>query len=213
MEPKKDIPVDSELYVNAATLDLLRRQIEADVRRGFFRRVASPLAIIGVAAILFSVFLWIPTSVVKFIQDNSRMVEEELRISIEAYLTDRDQGQMLIRDAISEVVRTDEKVRETLMNAARSYLEDPEKGELIIREVAEGAAKSHIQTAVTAFFESASGQKALDGKVEEPVRAYMETESWLNQLGSLVGEYMKSDKLRLIIAESVDKSLKSIEDP
>lgn len=71
MDDKEPLRVDSELYVNQATLELLRRQIESEVKGGFFRWIGLPIGGAGVVAILLTVFVWIPDKIEKMAKEQS----------------------------------------------------------------------------------------------------------------------------------------------
>ena len=75
MDDKERVRVESELYVNQATLELLRRRIESEVKGSFFRWIGLPIGGAGILAILLTVFLWIPDKISTIIENNPTVQE------------------------------------------------------------------------------------------------------------------------------------------
>ena len=161
MGDQERIKVDSELYVNEATLELLRRRIESEVKVSFFRSIGLPVGGAGVAAIAFALFFWIPQKVQTFVENDPsvqaalqqsaegyltskeglefvrRQIEETARKQVEAevgaYFTD-EMGETLVRTQLEALVQTDPVIRKSLQQSAQGYLSDPETGQQLIIE-------------------------------------------------------------------------------
>lgn len=147
--------VDSELYVNPATLELLRRRIESEVKSGFFRSVGLPVGGAGVLAILFALFVWIPDKIATFIEKDPN-VQEKLKSSAVAYLNDPEKGQKFVRTQVEAFLP--------------AYLQDPKGGQEIIRQHIEKTGQKHVETATASFFKE-SGPKLIRELVDKHLKS------------------------------------------
>ena len=82
-----NLKIDKDTYVNEATLELLQRRIEANVRSSFLKTVTLPIGGGGILAILVAVFLWVPQKVESFLKDPSvkEMVDGNIQGQIDNY--------------------------------------------------------------------------------------------------------------------------------
>lgn len=186
MGDQERIKVDSELYVNEATLELLRRRIESEVKVNFFRSIGLPIGGAGVAAIAFALFFWIPQKVQTFVENDPSVqaalqqsaqgyltskegqefvrgrIEETARKQVEAevgaYFTD-EMGETLVRTQLEALVQKDPVIRKTLQQSAQGYLSDPEAGQQLIREL------------VGSYFAQERGQKLVGELVTQNLRS------------------------------------------
>jgi hypothetical protein len=139
MDEKTNVSIDREFYVNEATLDYLRRRIEADVKVNFFRWIGLPVGGAGIIAIILTIFFWIPGKIETIIETNP-VIQKTLDKSATEYLNDPDKGQLFI----SNQLETD----------IERYFKDPQRGQKLIQEQIENTARTQIETTTAEFFES-----------------------------------------------------------
>ena len=115
MGDNEHIKIDDDLYVNEATVELLRRRIESDVKSDFLRWIGLPIGGAGLAAIALAFFVWIPESVQTFIE-NDTGIQEELQQTAKGYLSSKD-GQVFLRKQVRDT--TEEQVNTAVANYLR----------------------------------------------------------------------------------------------
>ena len=123
MDNKTEVRIDKELYVNEATVDYLRRCIEAEVKSNFFRWIGLPVGSAGIIVIVLTIFFWIPGKIDTIIATNP-IVKETLDQSAIAYLKS-ERGQQLIQQQIAVTARTQ----------IETYLTSPAVQDLIIKTI------------------------------------------------------------------------------
>jgi hypothetical protein len=162
MGDQERMRIDSELYVNEATLELLRRRIESEVKVSFFRSIGLPVGGAGVAAVAFALFFWIPQKVQTFVESDPS-VQAALQQSAQGYLTSKEGqefvrgqiedtarkqveaevveyftgegGQELVRAQVEAFVQKDPMIRKRLQQSAQRYLASKTVEQLIIETV------------------------------------------------------------------------------
>ena len=147
MGDQERIKVDSELYVNEATLELLRRRIESGVKANFLRSIGLPIGGAGAAAIVFALFFWIPEQIKpivegylaseggqKFVRGQiEKTARKQVEVEVGAYFTD-EMGETLVRTQLEALVQKDPVIRKTLQQSAQRYLTNPETGQQLLIE-------------------------------------------------------------------------------
>jgi hypothetical protein len=68
MASDQPVQVPPSLQVNEATLELLERRIEANVKASFFKSVGAPVGLAGIAAIAYTLFSWIPGHISSYLE-------------------------------------------------------------------------------------------------------------------------------------------------
>jgi cell fate (sporulation/competence/biofilm development) regulator YmcA (YheA/YmcA/DUF963 family) len=145
--------VDKDLFVNDATLELLSKRIEADVKKGFFKSIGAPIGGAGIIAILYVLFSWIPSQLGQMIESMPG-IRQTIQASVIDYLGDEDKGKKFILDQVdlnsekfvSKSVNdymSSEKMAHTLQNIidekTSAYYKSEESAKLV-----EQAIKSHM---------------------------------------------------------------------
>ena len=113
------VKIDEEFNVNPATVELLRRRIESEIKGSFFRWIGFPVGGAGVLAILLTIFGWIPGTISKVVEENRR-VQDVLISSTIDYMKHPQKGQEFISTQVAK-----------FMN---NYLQDPEGGQKLMRK-------------------------------------------------------------------------------
>ena len=94
---REDTPVVAdELYVNEATLEALRNEIEADVKRTLQKTVLLPLLAAGVVVILLGGLWYVPQQVTSLVREDPQ-VNQRFRAQVADYLGDEEGGGRVIR--------------------------------------------------------------------------------------------------------------------
>ncbi len=96
----EETKVEKDLFVNEATLELLSKRIEADVKKGFFRSIGAPIGGAGIAAILYVLFSWIPAQLGNMIE-NVPGIQHTIKVSVTDYLGNKEKGEKFIRDQVN----------------------------------------------------------------------------------------------------------------
>ena len=99
MNTNIEAKIDEVLYINEATLELLRRRIEADVKKGFFTSIGAPIGGAGIIAILYVLFSWIPAQLGTMIEDMPG-IQRTVQESAIDYLENEQKGQRFIRQQV-----------------------------------------------------------------------------------------------------------------
>lgn len=100
MKEESKTKVEKDLFVNEATLELLSKRIEADVKKGFFRSIGAPIGGAGILAILYVLFSWIPAQLGGMIE-NVPGIQRTIQVSVIDYLGNEEKGEKFIRDQVN----------------------------------------------------------------------------------------------------------------
>jgi hypothetical protein len=183
-----NLKIDQDTYVNEATLELLQRRIEADVRSGFLKTVTLPIGGGGILAILVAVFLWVPQKVESFLKDPSvqKMVDTNLQDQIDDYFSRAD-------------TKKDLEARIKEQTTAQ------------IKEEVTAQLPREVQQAVTAavrdYFAKEEGQAFVRQEVQEIVDLHLAKKETHDEIHKLVSDYMQTDG-RKILVEKVEEILR-----
>ena len=150
MNQDNRIKVEEELYVNEATLELLSKRIEGDVKRGFFKSIGAPIGGAGIIAVFYVLFSWIPTQVEKMIE-NLPGIRQNIQVSVIDYLSDKDKGQAFIREQV------DISSREFVQKAVTDRLAD----EKMTRHL-----NDLIDKQTTAYYQSEEARKLVENIIQ-----------------------------------------------
>ena len=187
-EADNHLKIDKDTYVNEATLELLQRRIEADVRTNFLKTVTLPIGGGGLVAIFVAVFLWVPQKVESFLKDPSvqQMVNGKVHSQIDDYFKREDTKQDMetrIREQTTAQIKEELKsqlpkeVEKAVKIAVRDYF-TMEEGATFVRQEVRKVVDSHLAQQETQDgirklvdeYMKTDGKKALVEKVEEILR-------------------------------------------
>lgn len=162
MSKEPEPTVDQDLYVNDATLELLRRRIEADVKRGFFTSIGAPVGGAGIIAILYVLFSWIPAQLDTMIQGMPH-IQRTVQDSVLDYLQDEKKGKTFLREQVNL------NAEKYVSRAVADHLASSEMAAVLKNEVAERT---------KAYYESEQGEQL----VQQLIKSHMASESVRQQI-------------------------------
>lgn len=96
----EEATVEKDLFVNEATLELLSKRIEADVKKSFFKWIGAPIGGTGIIAIIYVLFGWIPNQLGKIIEDVPG-IQNTIQVSVIDYLGNEEKGKKFIREQVN----------------------------------------------------------------------------------------------------------------
>ena len=165
-DEEERLAVDGGHYVNEATLELLRRRLEADVRRSFWSWVGLPVGGAGILGVLYVLFAAIPNVVGDFIAGDPS-IQSRMDQAVVEYLRDPDAGGELIRRQVEQ------SARPLVTRAVSGYLASGEGREVL---------QDGIDEAVTAYYDGDEGMQ----RVRALVREHMASDAVRGQIRSAV---------------------------
>ncbi len=166
MNDQQQVKVEEDLYVNDATVELLRRRIESDVKKGFFTSVGVPIGGAGIVAILYLLFSWIPAQLASILEEN-RQIQEYVESSVKSYLDDEDRGASFIRSEVN--------------NIAHKYIDQAVRAHVVSDET-RAIVKSVVTAQTKAYYESPDASEL----VESLVKQNMESDMVRSQINNAV---------------------------
>ena len=183
MAEENKTKVERDLFVNEATLELLSKRIEADVKKGFFKSIGAPIGGAGILAILYILFSWIPAQLGKMIE-NVPGIQRTIQISVVDYLGNEEKGKKFILDqvnlnsekfvskAVTDYMAGDEManvLQSMIVEHTSSYYKSEEGaklvGQLIKSHMASEAIRQQIRDAVETAMSPVLGN--LSREIEE----------------------------------------------
>ncbi len=118
----KDISIESNYYVNEATLELLRRRIESEALQNLVKTIGIPLGSLSVISLL-TLWLTIPKTIDSIISSN-QFVQSNLRQEVISYFGSK-QGQ----EALNKIVENN------VENNVDSFLESEDGKEFLVKAI------------------------------------------------------------------------------
>ena len=194
--------VDEKLYVNDATLEALRNEIESDVRRSLIRTVMVPLLAVGLLFILFGIFWLVPREIGTLLREDP-LVNQRLRVAAEEYLKDPDGGKKIIRDQITSIVQADKSIQKVVEEAVQSAVSELNTDELVQQHVKDLLKNKSLSDLITEFLESDKGQTLLNSATG----SYLDSQSGKQNLEAITAKELQSDKFRKILIQDLDSTL------
>lgn len=173
MAEDKPIRIDDTLYVNEATLELLQRRIESDVKARLWRSIGIPAGSVGILAVLYVVFVAIPQHIEK-----SETVKLGLDTAVAKYLKDPERGQRFLQQQVEKITQEQVQVAvgEQVKVAMKNYFADPQGGQRFVTAQINSAVEAHftrsdagrkiVQELVTGYLTSADGKRAIQDQVK-----------------------------------------------
>ncbi len=188
------IGTDEKLFVNEATLDYFKLQLESQVRERLFKWIGIPLGGGGLLAIIFAVWFWIPDKVQEFI-DSSEVVQEQLEASVESYLNDPERGGALVETYLSSEAGK-EALRKGLQTMVTTYFVG-EDGQRFVEE--------QVRAVTGQYFEQDQGRAIITSAVQEQfqspeVRQIVETavNEALRPASANLSSHIRANQHRLV---------------
>jgi hypothetical protein len=182
------LKIDEKNHVNEATLELLQRRIESNVRNNFLKTVTIPIGGGGVAAIFVAVFLWIPKQVESFLKQPS--VETAVSTQIEAH--------------INSYFAAAENKRE-MQRKIESVTAEQIKAEVNSRLPADVA--KAVDNSVQEYFSTGEGRQFVAATVAKTAELYFSNARGQEQIQQLVDNYMKTTGKELLL-NRLDETLR-----
>ena len=177
MASDQPVTVPASLQVNEATLELLERRIEANVKASFFKSVGAPVGLAGIAAIAYTLFSWIPGHISSFLEKDPAF-RNGLKTAAESYLHDPERGQRFVREQI----------------------------ELTTREQLPAAVAERVRAEVATYFGGAEGKRLVAGQVTESVGVYFKTTGQA-AIQQQVASHLAGDEVKRLIRDQVKREL------
>ena len=198
---EEKLQVDSNLYVNEATLELLRRRLESDVKMNLFRWVGLPVGGAGIVAVLFFLFVWGPQTIQDYVAKDPS-VQEKMRQTVEettqAYLKNPDAGQQLVRKHVG--------------TSTVNYLTDEKSGQKMVLETVRDVALKNLHDQVSAYFGSKEGQKFLSRQLAAEMAQYFDTAGGGETLAQAVQKELQSDQVTTLITQTISRAVQPFAD-
>ncbi len=198
---EEKLQVDSNLYVNEATLELLRRRLESDVKMNLFRWVGLPVGGAGIVAVLFFLFVWGPQTIQDYVAKDPS-VQEKMRQTVEettqAYLKNPDAGQELVRKHVG--------------SSTVNYLTDEKSGQKMVLETVRDVALKNLHDQVSAYFDSKEGQKFLSRQLAAEMAHYFDTAGGGERLAQAVQKELQSDQVTALITQTISRAVQPFAD-
>ncbi len=124
-----------------------------------------PLGGAGVAAILAAVFLFVPAQVRTLLQDDPS-VHQRLRQHVEDYLADPDRGILVINQQVSDVLNSEENLRESFDEAVGNAVAVIPVESTVSGYVEEMLQQHTFTAEVSEFLQSDGGQAIVTDAIE-----------------------------------------------
>ena len=196
-ENEEKVKVEEELYVNDATLELLQRRIESNVKSNFFRSVGLPVGGAGILAILFGLFYWGPQTIQDYVSEDEAFQQKLQQTVLETtreYLGDPESGREVVRSHVAATTV--------------EYLKDEESGQKVVQELVRETARANLQQQVAAYFEKPEGQEFLRNRLAE----YFGTNAGQKQLAEAVRGGLASNAVQKLITQTISREIQPFAD-
>ncbi len=174
--------VEEDLYVNAATLELLQRRLEASIKNAFWRWLGLPIGGVSVVAII--ALIWtLPGYVDKHVGtiiSNLPQFQQTVQIQTESYLKDKDKGGRLIETFVAK------SALPHIDSAVTNHLKEPER-------------EKQIRALVVEYMKSGRGREQLGTAIDRAVKPLSAELSY--NLEYRLNMYLKEVETALIFPE------------
>jgi len=174
---RDELTVDGKHYVNEATIELLTRRLESDVRKSFWSWVGLPVGGAGILGILYVVFVSMPNYVVKYV-DTDETIKSRMDAAVVDYLSDEQQGGQLIK------TQAEEASGPMVRAAVPSFLTSNE-GQQVLRE--------GIDQVVAEYYQGDEGKE----RIRQLVGEYMKSDAVRQLIRTAVSEALDPAVARL----------------
>lgn len=202
MGQEKQPLVDEKLYVNEATLEALRNEIEFEVRRSLLWNVLVPMLAVGILLFLIGVFLVLPRKVSTLIREDP-LVNQRFRGATAEYLDDPEGGKKAISEEIKRILQSDVEIQKTVEESVQAALSEVNMGEVVKNHVDDVLKKKPLADFVTEFLKKEEGQALLKKATQE----YFASPEGKKELGSAASQELNSTTFREILIDDLDRLL------
>ncbi len=200
---REDTPVVAdELYVNEATLEALRNEIEADVKRTLQKTVLLPLLAAGVVVILLGGLWYVPQQVTSLVREDPQ-VNQRFRAQVADYLGDEEGGGRVIREQVIELVRGEKSLKQTVEDVANSAVSRINIEDLIKNKVEFALDDKKLNEALANFFQDAQGKRDL----KSAVATYFSSPDGTKQVTNATSIQLKSSEFREVLFREIEKAV------
>ncbi|MDJ0611277.1 MAG: hypothetical protein QNJ67_20045 [Kiloniellales bacterium] len=191
-----------ELYVNEATLEALRNEIEADVKRTLQKTVLLPLLAAGVVVILLGGLWYVPQQVTSLVREDPQ-VNQRFRAQVADYLGDEEGGGRVIREQVIELVRGEKSLKQTVEDVANSAVSRINIEDLIKNKVEFALDDKKLNEALANFFQDAQGKRDL----KSAVATYFSSPDGTKQVTNATSIQLKSSEFREVLFREIEKAV------
>lgn len=194
--------VDEKLYVNEATLEALRNEIEFEVRRSLLWNVLVPMLAVGILLFLIGVFLVLPRKVSTLIREDP-IVSERFRGATAEYLDDPEGGKKAISEEIKRMLESDIEIQKTVEESVQAALSEVNMAEVVKNHVDDVLKEKPLADFVTEFLKKEEGQALLKKATQE----YFASPEGIKELGNAASQELNSTTFREILINDLDRIL------
>ena len=202
MGQEKQPLVDEKLYVNEATLEALRNEIEFEVRRSLLWNVLVPMLAVGILLFLIGVFLVLPRKVSTLIREDP-IVSERFRGATAEYLDDPEGGKKAISEEIKRMLESDIEIQKTVEESVQAALSEVNMAEVVKNHVDDVLKEKPLADFVTEFLKKEEGQALLKKATQE----YFASPEGIKELGNAASQELNSTTFRKILINDLDRIL------
>ena len=202
MGQEKQPLVDEKLYVNEATLEALRNEIEFEVRRSLLWNVLVPMLAVGILLFLIGVFLVLPRKVSTLIREDP-IVSERFRGATAEYLNDPEGGKKAISEEIKRMLESDIEIQKTVEESVQAALSEVNMAEVVKNHVDDVLKEKPLADFVTEFLKKEEGQALLKKATQE----YFASPEGIKELGNAASQELNSTTFRKILINDLDRIL------
>ena len=194
--------VDDELYVNEATLEALRYEIESEVKRTLQRTVILPLLVAVLVLILFGAFWLVPREIGTLLREDP-IVNQRFREAAKLYLADPEGGAKVIHEQIIATVQTAKELQKNVDEAVKKEILKLNVDSLVKKQVKKMLDKKPLSDQVVEFLKSKNGQTLLTSATRE----YFDSDAGKKKLGVVTTKELQSENFRNILVEDLNRAL------
>lgn len=202
MGQEKQPLVDEKLYVNEATLEALRNEIEFEVRRSLLWNVLVPMLAVGILLFLIGVFLVLPRKVSTLIREDP-IVSQRFRGATAEYLDDPEGGKKAISEEIKRMLESDIEIQKTVEESVQAALSEVNMVEVVKNHVDDVLKEKPLADFVTEFLKKEEGQALLKKATQE----YFASPEGIKELGNAASQELNSTTFRKILINDLDRIL------
>ena len=202
MGQEKQPLVDEKLYVNEATLEALRNEIEFEVRRSLLWNVLVPMLAVGILLFLIGIFLVLPRKVSTLIREDP-LISQRFRGATAEYLDDPEGGKKAISEEIKRILQSDIEIQKTVEESVQAALSEVNMAEVVKNHVDDVLKKKPLADFVTEFLKKEEGQALLKKATQE----YFASPEGKKELGSAASQELNSTTFRKILIDDLDRLL------
>lgn len=202
MGQEKQPLVDEKLYVNEATLEALRNEIEFEVKRSLLWNVLVPMLAVGILLFLIGVFLVLPRKVSTLIREDP-LVSQRFRGATAEYLDDPEGGKKAISEEIKRILQSDIEIQKTVEESVQAALSEVNMAEVVKNHVDDVLKEKPLADFVTEFLKKEEGQALLKKATKE----YFASPEGKKELGSAASQELNSTTFRKILIDDLDRIL------